>query len=269
MELNVIDTHAHLDMPEFDLDRDTVIGRAFENGVKIINTIGINLPSCYKAIELAEKYPGIVASVGFHPQESEGGNKADIDILDQLAQHPKVVAIGEMGLDYYRLKSSKEKQLQVLKWQLELAKRVNKPIIIHCREAQEDMLNIIQSWIGTDFTPQQKPRGVLHCFSGNLETAQEYIRMGFLIALGAYIGYPSSGKLRDTLKNIASDNLVVETDCPFLPPQKYRGQRNEPFYSTITLGILAEIQGLSLEEMGRKTTSNARRLFNLVINNKN
>ncbi len=265
MELNVIDTHAHLDMPEFDSDRDIVISRAFENGVTLINTIGINLPSCQRAIGLAEKYPGIIASVGFHPQESDGVDKADVGILAQLAQHPRVVAIGEMGLDYYRLKSSREKQIEVLKWQLKLAEEVNKPIIIHCREAQEDMLKIIRSWVGTDPTPLRRPRGVLHCFSGDLETAEQYISMGFFIALGAYIGYPSSGRLRDTIKNISSNYLVVETDSPFLPPQKYRGQRNEPFYSTITLGVLAEIQGLSSEEMAMKTTSNARRLFNQVV----
>jgi TatD DNase family protein len=214
---------------------------------------------------LAEKYPGIVASVGFHPQECEGVREEDVNILAQMALHPRVVAMGEMGLDYYRLKSSRENQLKVLNWQLEKAKEIGKPIIIHCREAQIDMLRIIRSWSEGYLLPQDKPRGVLHCFNGNLEIAQQYINMGFFIALGAYIGYPSSARLRDTVKNIPSENLVIETDCPFLPPQKYRGQRNEPSYSTITLGVLAEVKQVSPAEMAQLTTSNAKRLLNLPL----
>jgi TatD DNase family protein len=265
MALNIIDTHAHLDMPEFDSDREAVIRRAFDCGVETINTIGINIESCQRAVELAEKYEGIVSSVGFHPQETDSVNKEDVDKLAELAQHPRVVAIGEMGLDYYRLKSSRENQLKVLKWQLEVARKVGKPIIIHCREAQDDMLSVIQSWVGIDYRSQDKIRGVLHCFNGDLEIAILYINMGFFIALGAYIGYPSSARLRETVSNIPPEKLVIETDCPFLPPQKYRGQRNEPSYTTITLGVLAEVKKMSLEEMARQTTSNAKRLFNLPL----
>ncbi len=143
MELNVIDTHAHLDMPEFDLDRDAVVRRAIDCGVNTINTIGINLESCKRAVELAEKYQGIVSSVGFHPQETDLVNREDVDKLAELAQHPRVVAMGEMGLDYYRLKSSRENQLKVLKWQLELAREIGKPIIIHCRSIHQQSSNII------------------------------------------------------------------------------------------------------------------------------
>jgi TatD DNase family protein len=263
MEANIIDTHAHLDMPEFDSDRDAVINKAFESGVKTINTIGINLESCQRAIELAEKYQGIVSSAGFHPQESNNVTREDVNKLAELARHPRVVALGEMGLDYYRLKSSRERQLEVLKWQLDLAGEIDKPIIIHCRDAQQDMVSTIRRWIGADHVNHDKVRGVLHCFNGDLEMANLYIELGFYIALGGYIGYPSSAKLRSTVGNIPAEKLVIETDCPFLPPQKYRGQRNEPSYSTITLSVLAEVKGVSVEEMAHQTTLNARRLFNL------
>ena len=265
MDMDIIDTHAHLDMPEFDSDRDAVIKRAFDGGVNIINTIGINIESCRRAIELAEKYQGIVSSVGFHPQESDNIKEEDVHILKKFAQHPRVVAMGEMGLDYYRHRSSRENQLKVLKWQLELAIEIGKPIIIHCREAQEDMLNLVRKWIGNTHISHNGARGVLHCFNGDLEIANIYIDMGFYVALGAYIGYPSSANLRNTVKNIPFERLVIETDCPFLPPQQYRGQRNEPYYSMITLGVLAEVKRVPQEEMARLTTLNARNLFNLPV----
>lgn len=263
MNLHIIDTHAHLDMPEFDSDREEVIRRANNSGIYTIVTIGIDLESSRQAIGLAEKYSGIVASVGIHPQASSGVEKKDIEELSKMARNPLVVAVGEMGLDYYRQISSREDQLKILQWELEMAKEIEKPIIIHCRQAQEEILNIIRSWSETIKLPPGKPSGVIHCFNGDLDAAYKYIDMGFLISLGAYIGYPSSAKLRDTVKNIPSEKLVIETDCPFLPPQKFRGQRNEPSYTSITLSVLAEIKNDSLEEMARYTTLNAKRLFNM------
>jgi TatD DNase family protein len=265
LTLRIIDTHAHLDMPEFNRDREEVIDRAKDKGVSTIITIGIDLESCRKAIDLAEKHPGIWAGIGIHPQESKGVSKQDVDKLEELARHPKVVGIGELGLDYYHKYSPKESQLTVLYWQLEIAERVSLPIIVHCRQAQEDMLPIIRDWCQSYKMPEGKPRGVLHCFSGEENLANIYMDMGFYISLGGYIGYPSSAKLRDTIKNIPSDKIVVETDCPFLPPQKYRGKRNEPAYTAITMEALAKIKGISFDEMARQTTENAIRVFNLNI----
>jgi TatD DNase family protein len=265
LTLRIIDTHAHLDMPEFDSDREEVIGRAKDKGVSTIITIGIDLESCRKAIDIAEKHPGIWAGIGIHPQESKGVSKQDVGKLEEMARHPKVVGIGELGLDYYHQYSPKESQLTVLHWQLEIAERVSLPIIIHCRQAQEDMLPIIRDWCQSNKMPEGKPRGVLHCFSGDENLAKNYVDMGFYISLGGYIGYPSSAKLRDTIKKIPSDKIVVETDCPFLPPQKYRGKRNEPAYTAITMEALAEIKGISYDEMARQTTENAIRVFNLNI----
>jgi TatD DNase family protein len=261
--LNIIDTHAHLDMSPFDADRDEVIGRAANLGVNTIITIGIDLESSRKAIALAEKYPGVLASIGIHPQESMGIKKEDIDELAKMAGHPRVVGLGEMGLDFYRNQSPREAQLQVLEWELEMAKKAGLPVIIHSRQAQGETTEILRNWADSYRLPEEKPRGVIHCFSGDLESAENYMEMGFLISLGGYIGYPSSAQLRETLKNIPLDSLVIETDCPFLPPQKFRGQRNEPSYTLITLGVMAEIKQVSLEAIAAQTTENASRLFNL------
>jgi TatD DNase family protein len=261
--MTIIDTHAHLDMPEFDNDRREAIARAQAAGVAAIVTIGIDLPSCRKAIALAEENSGIWAAVGIHPQETKGVKKEDVDQLESLAKHPRVVGIGELGLDFYRHYSAPEDQIAILKLELEVAGRIGLPVIVHCRQAQNEMLPILQSWAGSLKLPEGRATGVLHCFSGDIALAEKYIEMGFYISVGAYIGYPSSVQLRETLKSVPLDRLVIETDCPFLPPQKYRGQRNEPAYTLITAGVLAEIKGLIPEEIASQTTQNAIRLFNL------
>lgn len=261
--MNIIDTHAHLDMPEFNSDRDEVIRRAMDCGVTTIVTVGIDLQSSRQAIDLAGKYPGILAAVGIHPQESKGVKKKDVDELAEMALHPRVVAIGEMGLDFYRNYSPREAQPPVLQWELEVAQKTGLPIIVHCRQAQKEIQEVLATWCESYRLPEGKARGVIHCFNGDLKTAKLYIEMGFYISVGGYIGYPSAGELRNTIKRIPADKLVVETDCPFLPPQKYRGQRNEPVYTLITLGVLAEIKGVSEEEIADRTTQNAIRLFNI------
>jgi TatD DNase family protein len=262
--MTIIDTHAHLDMPEFEADRQEVIARAHEAGVAAMVTIGIDLPSCRQAIALAEANPGVWAAVGIHPQETKGVKKEDVDQLESLAKHPRVVGIGELGLDFYRHYSPQEDQMAILKLELEVAGRVGLPIIVHCRQAQNEMLPILQSWAGALKLPSGKATGVLHCFNGDTAIAEKYLEMGFYISVGAYIGYPSSSQLRETLKSVPLNRLVIETDCPFLPPQKYRGQRNEPVYTLITAGVLAEIKGLTSEEIAGQTTQNAIKLFNLT-----
>jgi TatD DNase family protein len=265
LNLNIIDTHAHLDMPEFDPDRDEVIKRAQDSGVTTIITIGIDLKSSREAIKLAEKHAGVFASVGIHPQESKNALKKDIDKLVEMTNHPRVVAIGELGLDFYRNFSPREAQFLVLQWELEIAKQTGLPIIVHCRQAQNEMPAILSRWGESYPLPEGKARGVIHCFNGNLKTAELYLKMGFYISLGAYIGYPSASELRNTLKDIALDKIVIETDCPFLPPQKYRGQRNEPCNTLITLGVLADIQGVTLEKAALQTTQNAQKVFKLPV----
>jgi TatD DNase family protein len=261
--LNIIDSHAHLDMPEFDSDREQVIARANDAGVNKIVTIGIDLKSSLESIILAARYPSVWAAVGVHPQESKGVQKEDIDRLVEMAGHLKVVAIGELGLDFHHEHSPRETQFSVLQWELEVAKRTGLPVIIHCRQAQAEMLPVLKSWSDSYKLPADKPRGVVHCFSGDIQTAEKYLEMGFYISLGAYIGYPSSKKFRETIISLPPDRLMLETDSPFLPPQKFRGQRNEPSYTVITLGVLAEIKQVSIEEVARQTTLNTMKVFNL------
>ncbi len=262
MELYVVDTHAHLDMPEFNTDRAVVIERAAQTGVKTIVTIGIDLKSSQESVELAQGYPGVFAAVGIHPHEAEGATSDDIAQLEVLAKKPKVVALGEMGLDYYRNHSSREAQLKVFNWQLELSLKIALPIIIHCRQALPDVLEILGKWsVASQLT---SPKGIIHCFSGDLATVRAYIDMGFCLALGGYIGYPSSLSFKEVLRDVPLDRLVLETDCPFLPPQQYRGKRNEPAYILQTLRFLADLKGLPVEEVAHRTTANALAVFRIA-----
>ena len=263
MELSIVDTHAHLDMDPFNKYRSEVIARALDSGVSTIINVGINLESSKKAIKLAENHAEVLATVGFHPHQATGAREEDIANLAKIADHPRVVAIGEVGLDFYRNYSPRGAQLQVLKWQLELAAKLDLPVIIHCRQAEKDMLTSLQDWTSLHKDPNRQPRGVIHCFSGDIEAARHYLDMGFFISLGAYIGYSSSRHMHNVIRNIPQDRLVVETDSPFLPPQSHRGQRNEPAYLPLTVGLLAEIREVSPETVARETTQNARRLFRM------
>ncbi|MFC1847330.1 TatD family hydrolase [Chloroflexota bacterium] len=264
MKLSIVDTHAHLDMAEFNEDRNEVIARAVDSGVNTIITVGIDLESSIKASKLATEHPEIFASTGFHPHEADGVKEEDIAGLAKIADHPKVVAIGEAGLDFYRNTSSRDAQLRVLKWQLELAEEMDLPIIIHCRQAEKDMLALLSDWTSYHKESYGQPRGVIHCFSGDSDTAEQYLNMGFFISLGAYVGYPSSRHMPGVINSIPQDKLVVETDCPFLPPQDHRGGRNEPAYLPLTIALLAEMRQVSAEEVARETTGNARRLFRMT-----
>ncbi len=259
----IIDTHAHLDMDHFDKDRAEAIARALDSGVSKIVTVGINLESSKKAIELAENHAGVLATVGFHPHEADRVTEEDIASLAKIADHPTVVAIGEIGLDFYRNLSPREAQLQTLKWQLEVARKLGLPVIIHCRQAEKDMLVLLHDWTSAHQGSHGQPRGVIHCFSGDIATARQYLDMGFFISFGAYIGYPSSKHMHAVIRDIPQDRLVVETDSPFLPPQNHRGQRNEPAYLPSTVELLARIRKTSPGTVAEETTQNAHRLFRL------
>jgi TatD DNase family protein len=263
LNLDIVDTHAHLDMPEFETDLDEVVTRAAENGVKTIITIGINPASNLRALRLTEKYSGVYAGIGIHPQDSRGIQESDFKLMIEQSNHQRVVAIGELGLDFHREHSSREEQLRVLDWQLAAARQIGKPIVIHCRNAQETLIPILKDWVKTIPDQLANNTGILHNFRDDIVIANQYLDMGFYIALGAYLGYPSSSALRETVKEIPNHRLVLETDCPFLPPQKRRGGRNEPAYTLYTLEVMAQIKGLSLEAMAEITTTNARTVFGL------
>jgi TatD DNase family protein len=255
--LSIVDTHAHLDMGDFAVDLNSVIARATESGIDKIITAGTNVKSSEKAIALAEKYPQVYTAVGIHPHETTIVQKADIIQIAELAKHQRVVALGEMGLDFYRNYSPRDKQFQALKWQLELASELSLPTIIHARQSAKEMIEVLSEWIGKS---HPEPPGVIHCFSDGIAIAKKYLDMGFYLAFGGYITYPKS-RVPDVVKNIPFDRLLVETDCPFLPPQKYRGKRNEPAYTVITVETIAGILGMTSEAVARQTTDNAKKLF--------
>jgi len=256
----IIDSHAHLDMPEFGQDRADVITRATEAGIGTIITIGIDAQSSSKAVELAKEYGNIHATAGIHPNMVKNTGRDDLALVARLAVRPDIVAIGETGLDYYHDYSDKKLQKKAFLWHLELADNLNKPLIIHCRQADDDLLSVLDDMV---INKGKGLKGVIHCFNGDLKTAGKYLKLGFHLSLGGYITYPSAKDMADTILKLPLDRLLVETDCPFLPPQKYRGQRNEPSYITHTVKKLADIKCLSADEVARITADNTVRLFNL------
>jgi TatD DNase family protein len=258
-KISIIDTHAHLEGEKFAEDFDAMITRAAEAGVNRIITAGTNVESSEKAVALAQKYPQIFAAVGIHPQEIAGAQKTDIRRIAELAKNPKVVAIGEMGLDFHRSIVHREEQIQGLKWQLELASELRLPVIIHNRQSTKEMIEILGEWVQK---PQENTPGVIHCFQENADNARIFLEMGFYLAFGGYIGYPKS-LMAEVIKTVPENRLLVETDAPYLPPQKFRGQRNEPAYIVYAVEKMADILDLSAERAAEITTENALRLFGL------
>ena len=216
----LLDSHTHIDMREFDADREGVLQRAREAGVAAVIDIGIDIASSEAAIALAEKHSDVFASVGIHPHDASKVTEADIARLEVLSKHPKVVAIGETGLDFYRNLSSKESQVEAFKRQLELASRAGLPVVIHSRNANDEVFNILSEWVA-GMKGAHQPVGVLHCFSGDAELGRKYIDMGFLLSFAGPVTYPKS-PAAGVAKEIPLDKLLIETDCPFLTPQAHR-----------------------------------------------
>ena len=250
------DSHAHIDDERFDADRDEVVARALAAGVSLIVNIGADMASSARSVALAEKYPGIYAAVGMHPHDSQDMKETDYRQLEQWANHPKVVAIGEIGLDYHYDLSPRPVQKEVFLRQLDVARKTGKPFIIHEREAHADMLDIIRY-------AARGLNGVFHCFSGSVETAREYLKMGFYISVAGPVTFPKSVKTKEVAKAVPLDRLLVETDSPYLTPQPFRGKRNEPAYVRLVAEEIANLRDISLAELAETTTANVRRLFNI------
>ncbi len=254
----LFDTHAHLHFPEFAADLSAVLQRAREVGVRLILTIGTDAEDSREAVALAEAHPEVYAAVGVHPHDAVRADEAALEELQQLARTSrKVVAIGEIGLDYYRNLSPREAQIQVFRRQLDLARQLSKPVLIHCREAHADVLEILRQ----EGVPGAG--GIMHCFSGDAAVARQCLDLGLLISLAGPVTYPNARKLPEVVKLTPADRLVVETDCPFLPPQPYRGKRNEPAYLPITASRVAELKGQPLKELGPVMARNALSLFGI------
>ncbi len=251
-----IDSHAHLEMEEFDGDRDAVLGRAAAAGLTAIVTVGTTIPDCEKVVEIARLYPPVYAAVGIHPHEVKGIDAGTYDALRVLAQQEKVVAIGEIGLDFFYDLSPREVQLRRFAEQVDLALELDMPVIIHDREAHAETLRILQRRKGG-------LRGVLHCFSGDAAMARECLALGFYLSVAGPVTYRKSEQLRAVAREIPAERLLVETDAPYLSPQPWRGKRNEPAYVVETARCLAEIRGMAAGELERLTEENARRLFGL------
>ena len=250
------DSHAHIDDERFDADREEVVARALAAGVSLIVNIGADMASSARSVALAEKYPEIYAAVGMHPHDSQDMKETDYRQLEQWATHPKVVAIGEIGLDYHYDLSPRPVQKEVFLRQLDLARKTGKPFIIHEREAHADMLDIIRY-------AARGLNGVFHCFSGSVETAREYLKMGFYISVAGPVTFPKSVKTKEVAKAVPLDRLLVETDSPYLTPQPFRGKRNEPAHVRLVAEEIANLRDISLAELAAATTANVRRLFNI------
>lgn len=255
----LFDTHAHLHFPEFAEDLPAVLQRAREAGVRFMLTIGTDVADSRAAVALAEQHAEIFAAVGIHPHDAAQADEDALEELERLAKaSPKVVAVGEIGLDYYRNLSPKETQLQVFRLQLDLARRLNKPVLVHCREAHTDTLEVL-GWEGIPAAG-----GIMHCFSGDADVARRCLDLGLLISVAGPVTYPNARKLPEVVALTPPDRLVVETDCPFLPPQPYRGKRNEPAYLAVTAARVAELKGQPMEKLGLAMTRNALALFGVA-----
>lgn len=259
----LVDTHLHLDFHQFDDDRDAVVERAAEAGVTQMITIGTDLATSRAALALAERYPGVFAAVGVHPNDSADWSRRQArSTLRTMATSPKVVAIGEIGLDYYWEKVPPDYQARVFRDQLDLAAELGLPVVIHDREAHADLMTILRQWV-SDVTPQ-RAAGVLHCFSGDRAMAKEALELGFFLGIDGPITYKNARELQALVATLPLDRLLIETDAPFLTPQPYRGKRNEPAYIVEVARKVADLQGCPFDAVATQTTANARALFGLV-----
>ncbi len=252
-----IDTHVHLNADQYDEDLQQVIDRALNSKVEKMVVIGFDRKTIKRAIELAEQYDFIYAVVGWHPVDAIDCTDEDLEWIEQLAAHEKVVGIGETGLDYHWDKSPRDIQQQVFRQQIQLAKRVKLPIIIHNREATEDVLTILRE------EDAQQVGGVMHCFGGSVETAYESIKMNFMISLGGPVTFKNAKKPKEVAAEIPLEHLMIETDAPYLAPHPYRGKRNEPSYVTLVAEEIARLKELPVETVAEATTKNAERFYNL------
>ena len=257
MSIRLADSHAHLDLKELRPDQAEVLARARQAGVVLIVNVATGLGDAAQVIATATKYSGVWAAVGVHPHGAKTVTDKGLESLAALALSPRVVAIGEIGLDFYRWRSPAEAQEHWFRQQLELAEALKKPVIIHTREAMAATLKILREYRG------RLRGGIMHCFAGSLEEAHHFLDLGLHLSFSGTLTYPKVGPLRQVAKEAPLDRLLVETDCPYLPPQPWRGKRNEPAYVVATARQLAEVRGLPLEEVARATWENTLRVFGL------
>ena len=252
----LFDTHAHYDDPQFDPDREALLAALPENGVGLVVNPGCDLATSRQAIALAERFPHVYAAVGYHPENCDPYVPEDLDRLRELARHPKVVAIGEIGLDYYWEENPpRELQQQVFRSQLQLAQELDLPVIVHDREAHGDSLSIIREFPNL--------RGVFHCFSGSAEMAKELVKLGWMISFTGVLTYKNARKALETAEAVPLEHLMIETDSPYMAPVPNRGKRNDSRNVSFICQKLAEVKGVSPEDCARITMENGKRFFRI------
>ncbi|MGD9159702.1 MAG: TatD family hydrolase [Desulfobacteraceae bacterium] len=254
----LIDSHAHLDMDDYKDDLESVIDRAVEGGVERIITIGIDLASSLKALELANRYDFLYSTVGFHPHDADRVSDAHLMELQALAKETRVVAWGEIGLDFFKNQSGREKQIEIFRTQLDIAYETGLPVIIHNRDADKEILEILKASRNSDH------KGIIHCFSSDYEAALTFIDMGFHISIPGIVTFKNADKLKEVAARVPVERMLVETDAPFLAPVPKRGKRNEPLFVTYTARMIAELRGMEFEELAAITTANCKNLLNIA-----
>lgn len=251
----LVDTHCHLDFPEFDRDRDACIKRAKDEGVSLIVNIGSSLEGSRRSVELARQYDCVYASVGIHPHEADNYESGVIRELKTLASENKVVAIGEIGLDYFKNYSKHENQERMFNELLNLAKELDLPVVLHSRAAGDDIFKAIKN-----FMPL---KGVMHCFSGDEAYLKACLDLGMFVSFTCNITYKKAENLRELVKVVPLERLFLETDAPFLPPEDFRGRRNEPSYVRVAANLVSGLKGIAFEKVCEQTTLNAKCFFNI------
>jgi len=258
----IFDTHAHYDDEAFDSDREALLGGMKEKGVEYIVNIGASLASCRTTLELTKKYPFIYGAIGIHPSDTAELTDEDMNWLKSKAENDKIVAIGEIGLDYYWPEPDHEIQKKWFKEQLKLAEELKMPVVIHSRDAAKDTLEILQNW------NDKKTRGVIHCFSYTWEIAKEYLAMDYYFGIGGVLTFKNARKLVEAVEHIPMERILLETDCPYLAPEPYRGKRNQSDYIYYVADKLAEQKGLDREDVLRITGENAKTFYGMNGENK-
>ena len=254
----IFDTHAHYDDEAFDEDREELLWKMKEQGVEFIVNVGASIASTKKTIELVQRYPFLYGAVGIHPSETEELKEEDMLWLKKASVQKDIVAIGEIGLDYYWPEPDREIQKKWFIRQLALASEVKLPVIIHSRDAAEDTLEILKEW------DKDKTGGVIHCFSYSKEIAREYLSMGYYFGIGGVLTFKNARKLVEAVEIIPMEKILLETDCPYLAPEPYRGKRNQSGYIDFVAEKLAKLKGITKEEVLRITSDNAKNFYHLI-----
>jgi TatD DNase family protein len=258
--IRLADAHAHLDMPEYTVDQAEIISAATRAGIALIINVGISLENSYEAMTTARNYPGIFAAVGIHPHGAAGVSEAAVADIAEFLHDPRVVAVGEIGLDFYRNRAPAEVQERAFRRFLDLAVSHHKPVIIHSRDATARTMEILQEY------RQKLHGGVMHCFSGTYDEAKAFLELGLEISFSGVLTYPNAKPLHEAGRRLPMDRLLIETDAPYLSPQPRRGRRNEPGFVRFTAETLAALQNLPLETVAAQTWDNTCRLFGIDEN---